>query len=120
MFSGANQREPLWPTNFNQQGGIYQWLASTVAARRLVQPHLANCSILAVDSQFLAFARGSRALVLLTNQQNIARMARVVHLPSFAGRRLCNIYWPTADCIVVPPNGVTSVYLDGGEAKVYK
>jgi hypothetical protein len=93
-------REALWPSRFNQTTNTYKFLQTVIEARKLARG--ADQQLLVVDAQFLALQRGRSALVLLTNQQHIARLHRVVvphHWP--LGTKLCNVFWPLRDCLTL-------------------
>jgi len=71
------------------------------------------------DDQFYAFTRGE-TLVITTNQgYNAPEISRTItYHPFKVGSKLCNIYYPSDDCVQVTSDGI-SVTLHHGEPKVY-
>lgn len=120
LFSQSNERAPLWTTQFAPANlPLAPWLKLVVATRKSLAVWNEPFDILAADQSFFAFVRGDAALVLLTNQQAPGRLKRHVVTPFDEGTQLCNIFWPTADCVTVGSNGALTVFLDNGESKVY-
>jgi alpha-amylase len=67
------------------------------------------------SQNFYAFSRG-KFLVALANTDNDQNY-KVTYHPFTEGERVCNIMYPTTDCQTV--SGGVSVYLIGGESKIY-
>lgn len=111
-------REPLWTTKYPNNTVLYQYIAQLNTFRhekKLWQsPQVQRY---AADS-FYAFSVGS-VFVALTNvgsngpQQHVT----ITYHPFSNGQKLCNLFWPKSDCIVVA-NNQFDVYLNNGEAKV--
>ena len=55
-------------------------------------------------------------MVALANTNN-SQSYKVTYHPFTEGERVCNIMYPTTDCQTV--SGGVSVYLLGGESKIY-
>jgi alpha-amylase len=120
-FNGGadpDNREPLWPTKFNNQSGLYQYIAQLNRFRK--QWKLWNYPQIqryAADS-FYAFTVG-KAFVALTNagsngpQQHFT----ITYHPYAEGQTLCNLFWPQSDCVVVK-NNQFDIFLNNGETKV--
>jgi len=109
-------REQLW-TNMNTSSPVYQFIATIVQARKQNQiwnsPQIQRYS----DDTFYAFTRG-QVFVALTNDQSNQQVTDITYHPYSNGQVICNIFYPTQDCITVQNNQFT-VYLNGGEVKVY-
>jgi len=121
-FNGGDDpknREPLWNSNYDTNAELYQFLKTSIAARK--KEAIWNHQLVErwQDDQFYAFTRGD-TLVITTNQGygagDITRT--ITYHPYSVGTKLCNIYWPNDDCIQVTSNGIT-VSLKHGEPKVY-
>ncbi|KYQ93843.1 putative alpha-amylase [Tieghemostelium lacteum] len=117
-FDGSadpNNREPLWTSEFNQQATLYQ-LIKTINEFRAQYPVYGSSQIQRYcDDTFYAFTRG-QIFVALTNggsdQYQISR--NITFHPYDDGTTLCNIFYPTVDCITVA-NGQFTIYLDHGQ-----
>jgi alpha-amylase len=57
-------------------------------------------------------------LVALTNKVAGGVQKFITYHPFNAGDKICNIFFPTTDCITVASGGF-NVYLLNGEAKIY-
>ncbi|KAN0055305.1 hypothetical protein ACTA71_008415 [Dictyostelium dimigraforme] len=122
-FNGAsdpNNREPLWTTSFNTNSPLYQFIATVNAFRANITEDLTEAQIQRYsDNTFYAFTRGN-AFVALTNggtgQTQTSRT--ITYHPYLEGTTLCNIFYPTEDCIKVV-GGSFTIYLDHGESKIY-
>jgi alpha-amylase len=68
------------------------------------------------DSEIFAYSRG-KFLVCTTNKVSATVQKLISYHPFANGEVICNIFYPTSDCITV--NGPIHVYLVNGEAKVY-
>lgn len=68
------------------------------------------------DSDIFAFSRG-KFLVCITNRVSSSVSKVISYHPFSNGEVICNIFFPTSDCITV--NGSFQVYLLNGESKIY-
>ena len=70
---------------------------------------------------FYSYARGDRIMVALTNggEGAVNVVVKVPNSPFAAGEKICNIFWPTQDCILVGLDKSATITLVGGEAKVF-
>jgi len=118
-YSGGNDpadRESLWP-NYNTQAELYVFLQTIVAFKNQF-PFSSNAQVerYAADN-FYAFTRGN-AFVALTNVgSGNGYSQNVTFQPYSSGTTICNIFYPTSDCLVV--NGFVAVVLDNGESKIF-
>ena len=117
-FNGGNDpycRESLWNA-MNTNADIYQYVAKINKARKSAQiwnyPYVERY----VLSNFFAFSKGDM-LVLTTNSLNTVNV-QMPYLPYTAGTVVCNIFWPTTDCLTVSSTGMPGVLLNG-EAKIF-
>ena len=69
------------------------------------------------DSEIFAYSRG-KFLVLLTNKVGGTVQKLITYHPFNAGDIICNIFYPSTDCITVQGNGF-NIYLLNGEVKIY-
>jgi len=121
-FNGGNDpncREPLWTTHYNTGTGLYQFIKKVVQFRKQAQiwkfPQVQRYS----DNNFYAFTRGD-IFVAMTNggsNQNSVLVTITYH-PYPNGTKLCNLFFPTTDCLTVN-GGQFPVYLANGECKIY-
>jgi len=119
--SDPNNREPLWTTKFNQNTELYQYIklinqfrannTATINQNEQIQRY--------ADDNFYAFTRG-QIFVALTNggENQVQIMRNITYHPYTEGTTLCNLFYPTEDCIKVQDNSF-EVYLDYGESKIY-
>eukprot|EP01098_Paradermamoeba_levis_P009562 TRINITY_DN4000_c0_g1_i1.p1 TRINITY_DN4000_c0_g1~~TRINITY_DN4000_c0_g1_i1.p1 ORF type:complete len:470 (-),score=82.76 TRINITY_DN4000_c0_g1_i1:211-1620(-) len=117
-FTGGNDpnnREPLWSSSFNQNSPLYLFLKTVVGYRK--SAGVANYPQVQryVDSQFFAFTRGNTFVAVTNQKQEITR--QITFHPFAEGTKLCNLFYPTQDCVVVK-NKQFTVYLEGGESKI--
>ena len=56
-------------------------------------------------------------LVLTTNSNNTVNV-QMPYLPYAPGTEVCNIFWPTVDCLTVTSTGMPGVLMNG-EAKIF-
>ncbi|EGC34638.1 hypothetical protein DICPUDRAFT_55676 [Dictyostelium purpureum] len=122
-FDGSadpNNREPLWTTQFNQNSVLYKFI-QTINEFRTQNDEVKSAEQIQryADNGFYAFTRGN-AFIALTNGGSVqVQTSRVItYHPYDEGTTLCNIFWPTQDCIKVS-GGQFTVYLDYGESKIY-
>eukprot|EP01129_Flabellula_baltica_P013033 TRINITY_DN5987_c0_g1_i2.p1 TRINITY_DN5987_c0_g1~~TRINITY_DN5987_c0_g1_i2.p1 ORF type:complete len:404 (+),score=64.47 TRINITY_DN5987_c0_g1_i2:283-1494(+) len=120
-YAGGNDpynREPLWP-NYKNSSELYQFI-STVNKFRQNQniqdlPQIQRYA----DDNFYAFSRGQVFVATTNVGSNSGTISReITYHPYADGTKICNIFWPTSDCITVQ-NGKFTVYLLNGESKIY-
>jgi len=118
-FSGCSDpynREVLWPTNYNTNAALYQFIKTINDFRNSVNlGQYVQVQSYSNDNQFYAFFRGL-AWVGLTNQKNDIERNICFH-PYSEGQLICNIFYPT-DCVQVE-NGCFPCYLNDGESKIF-
>mmetsp|Transcript_14759 Transcript_14759/g.12580 ORF Transcript_14759/g.12580 Transcript_14759/m.12580 type:complete len:466 (-) Transcript_14759:81-1478(-) len=110
-----NNREPLW-TNMDTSSEIYQFIKTINAFRKESQFMTQSQTQRYSDDSFYAFTRGNYFFAF-TNTQNTEQRTITYH-PYSDGTTICNIFYPTQDCITVQ-NGQFQVSLDNGEVKMY-
>eukprot|EP01102_Stenamoeba_stenopodia_P013174 TRINITY_DN4238_c0_g1_i1.p1 TRINITY_DN4238_c0_g1~~TRINITY_DN4238_c0_g1_i1.p1 ORF type:complete len:467 (+),score=100.77 TRINITY_DN4238_c0_g1_i1:205-1605(+) len=119
-FNGGNDpanREVLWPSSYSTSAELYVYLQTVINYRKTAQIWQYTQQIQRyLDDQFLAFTRGL-TFVALTNQGNDL-VRTITYHPYQNGQKLCNLFYPTQDCITVT-NGQFQVYLNNGENKIY-
>jgi len=124
-FAGGNDpgnREPMFG-QYNQDAPLYIFLQTLLKHRSAVS--LANNTVInehLVNNNCYVYSRGS-SLVILTNvgsnYQQLSNTVSNLPAPFNTGTKLCNIFWPTEDCIMVDNNNSVSFTLMHGESKVY-
>jgi len=121
-FSGSsdpNNREILWPTKYSTSNPLYSLVTTLVSYRKQFQVWNYTQVQRYADNQFYAFTRGTTFVALTNGGSNSGQISRTItYHPYSNGQKLCNIFYPTADCVVVA-NGSFGVYLNNGESKVY-
>eukprot|EP01111_Echinosteliopsis_oligospora_P004401 TRINITY_DN1708_c0_g1_i1.p1 TRINITY_DN1708_c0_g1~~TRINITY_DN1708_c0_g1_i1.p1 ORF type:complete len:473 (-),score=89.95 TRINITY_DN1708_c0_g1_i1:30-1421(-) len=121
-FSGANDpnnREILWPTGYATSNSLYKLITTLNGVRMSEnlsgQPQIQRYS----DDNFYAFSRGTTFVALTNVGQNNPQISRTItYHPYSNGQTICNVFWPTSDCITISGDSFV-VYLDNGESKVY-
>ncbi|EFA77339.1 putative alpha-amylase [Heterostelium album PN500] len=121
-FNGGadpDNRETLWTTGFNTDSTLYQFIRTVVLfvkQQSLYQyPQIQRYA----DDSFYAFTRGDTFVALTNGGSNQGQISRTItYQPYQDGTTLCNIFWPTEDCIKVV-DGQFTIYLDNGESKIY-
>lgn len=120
-FSGGNDpanREPLWPTGFNQDADLYKWLATVVGFRKKAQVWNSPQVQRYADDTFYAFTRGTTFVAMTNVGQGGPDQSRSITYDAYPeGTKLCNLF-DTSDCVTVN-NKQFTVTLQGGESKVY-
>jgi len=121
-FNGGadpNNREPLWPTNYNTNSDLYQYIQKLINFRKTQKFQSLDQVQRYADDNFYAFTRGSSILVATTNVgTNGPTVTRTItYQPWTDGTKLCNLFYPT-DCITVQ-NGSFQIVLLHGESKVF-
>jgi len=118
-FNGGNDpncRESLWP-DYNTGAELYLFLQTIVNFKNQF-PYTSNPQVerYAADN-FYAYTRGN-AFVALTNVgSGNGYSQNVTYQPYSSGTTICNIFYPTSDCLVI--NGFVAVVLDNGESKIF-
>ncbi len=69
-----------------------------------------------VDNDVFVFSRG-KFLVCITNKVSGGIQKTISYHPFTNGEVICNIFFPTTDCITV--SGSFGIYLLNGEVKIY-
>jgi alpha-amylase len=117
-FAGGNDpqnREILWK-NLNTNSEMYQYLKKIIEARKRFQiwnqPQVERYA----DYEFFAYSRG-KFFVAITNKVSGGVSKSVSYHPFSNGEVICNIFFPTTDCMTV--NGPINIYLLNGESKIY-
>jgi len=111
-------RETLWNSGYNTNSEMYQFLKTVINFRKKFQIAALEQQQRYIDDQFYAYSRGNSSLILVTNiggGQDLTRL--ITSHPFKTGTRICNIFYPTQDCIEV--NGNIPITLLHGESKVY-
>jgi alpha-amylase len=121
-YSGGNDpdnRETLWASKYATSSPIYSVLKTVNAHRAAVGPWQYNHVQRYVDDSFYAFTRGLSFVALTNVGTNGGQISRpITYHPYQVGTVLCNIFYPTQDCINVTAAGFV-VDLDSGESKIY-
>jgi len=120
-FSGSsdpNNREILWPTGYSTSNSLYSLITTLIAYRKQAQVWNYNQTQRYADDQFYAFTRGNTFVALTNGGSKQGQITRTItYHPYSNGQKLCNLFYPTTDCITVANNSFV-VYLDHGESKV--
>jgi len=95
---------------------IYQMTAKVNAARKAHNIWEHGLSEKYVLDNFYAFSRGD-FLVALTNSHD-DQSVTIPNAPFDDGTEVCNIFYADSDCQTIK-GGNLSVYLKGGESKIY-
>lgn len=123
LFAGADteaNREPLWLSGFDQTGDQFRWLSLVLAYRSFAALWTNALVPQILDDSVIAFSRGT-SFVALTNS-NASTVTRAVsgsQSPFAAGARICNLFWPTQDCLTVGAKGQWTLVLNDGEQKIF-
>lgn len=117
-FNGGNDpqnREILW-THMDRNSDMYKFLAVINAARKKhaiwAQPQVERYA----DSDIFVYSKG-KFLVALTSKVSGTITKTISYHPFTNGEVICNIFFPTSDCITV--NGAFQLTLLNGEVKIY-
>eukprot|EP01087_Luapelamoeba_hula_P014243 TRINITY_DN4146_c0_g1_i1.p1 TRINITY_DN4146_c0_g1~~TRINITY_DN4146_c0_g1_i1.p1 ORF type:complete len:469 (+),score=44.45 TRINITY_DN4146_c0_g1_i1:66-1472(+) len=117
--SDPNCREALWPTGYSTSNPLYAFVKTVVAYRRQAQVWASPQVQRYADDSFYAFSRGKTFVAMTNVGSNGNQVQRTITYQPYAdGTKICNIFYPTQDCITVQ-NGKFTIYLDGGETKIY-
>ena len=95
---------------------MYVFLRTVIEARKKHQIWNYDQIERYADSEIYAFSRG-KFLVCTTNRVTSSVSKSISYHPFSNGEVICNIFYPTSDCITV--NGDIPVYLLNGESKIY-
>merc|ERR1712137_501270 len=118
-FKGCNDpnnREVLWPTKYNTNAELYQFIKTINDYRNSV--NLGQYKMVqsySSDNEFYAFFRGNTWVGLTNQKNNIQR--NICYHPYSEGQTICNVFYPT-DCVKVQ-NGCFPCDLDDGESKIF-
>ena len=96
---------------------MYKFIQTINAARKKYQIWNQAQVERYADSELFSYSRG-KFLVLLTNRVSGTISKFISYHPFSSGEVICNIFYPTTDCITVNSNGF-NIYLLNGEAKIY-
>lgn len=117
-FAGGadpNNREALW-SNLNTGHELYKFIKVITAARAQTQWYNQAQVQRYSDSQFYAFTRGTTFFAFTNQKSNIEKT--ITYHPYSNGQKICNVFYPTSDCITIS-NNQFNVYLNNGESKIY-
>jgi len=121
-FSGGNDpdnREPLWPSDYNTQSELYTFIQSVVTARKKFEVWNATQIQRYADTNFYAWTRGTIFIATTNGGSNQPGVeVTITYHPYSNGQKICNWFYPTTDCIVIQ-NNQFDVYLMNGECKIY-
>lgn len=95
---------------------MYVYLKTVVDARKKHQIWNSDQVERYADSEIFAYSRG-KFLVCTTNRVSSTVTKSISYHPFANGETICNIFYPTSDCMTV--NGAITVHLLNGEAKIY-
>lgn len=95
---------------------MYNYLRVVIEARKKHQIWNYEQVERYVDNEIFAYSRG-KFLVCTTNRVSAGVSKSIGYHPFANGEVICNVFFPTTDCITV--NGAIPVYLLNGEAKIY-
>lgn len=96
---------------------MYKYISTINAARKKYQIWNQSQVERYADSEIFAYSRG-KFLVLLTNKVSGTVTKFISYHPFSAGQTICNVFYPSSDCITVASNGF-NINLLNGEAKIY-
>jgi len=108
-------REPLWGS-MNTGSATYIFIKAIIAARKQYQIWGQQQIERYVNDNLYAFSRG-QVFVALTNSHNEVNVNITYH-PFSNGQKICNIFYPTTDCLTVTNNQFNLVLLNG-ETKIF-
>lgn len=95
---------------------MYVFLRTVIEARKRHQIWNSDQIERYADSEVFVFSRG-KFLVCTTNRVYSTVSKTISYHPFSNGEVICNIFYPTSDCITV--NGSFQIYLLNGESKIY-
>lgn len=95
---------------------MYVYLSTVINARKKHQIWNYDQVERYADNEMFAFSRG-KFLVVTTNRIYSTVTRNISYHPFSNGEVICNVFFPTSDCITV--NGQFQVWLLNGEAKIY-
>ncbi len=122
LFDGGNDpdnREPLWPSNYDTTTPMYSFLATVNKIRKEYAIWLDDFTQRYSDDTFYAFSRGD-LFVALTNSLDV-QTRDITYSPYTSATKLCNLLakpTPLSDCITTDGNGDFEVTLGLGYPKV--
>lgn len=118
-FNGGDDplnREVLWTSKYST-GDIPNFLTVINKARKVTSWFNQVQIERYIDDFFYAFSRGT-TFFTFTNQPDKQQVRTITYHPYAEGQTICNIFYPTTDCITIK-NKMFTVYLVGGEVKIY-
>lgn len=120
-FAGGadpNNREPLW-NSFNTGHPLYLHVATVNKARNAhISPTSTQIQRYS-DDGFYAYTRGTTFVALTNSGSSGGSVSRsITYHPYASGNKICNVFYPTTDCITIS-GGAFTVYLANGESKIY-
>lgn len=119
-FTGGDDpanREPLW-TNMNPNSAMYKFMTTIVQTRKKFHVWDYEQVERYVNDHFYAFSRGD--VLVATTNTHATQNIDITYLPESykEGTVVCNVFYPTQDCVSVKEGKLNVVLLDG-EAKIY-
>jgi len=118
-------REPLWTSGFSTTKSwenMYTFVQTILKFRKSSAFYEFPPQELWADETFYAFSRG-KTLFVFTNQgkgaASISRTLSGFGVPWKQGTKVCNIFYPTKDCIIIEKDYSIDIVLNDGECKVY-
>ncbi|KAL4446911.1 hypothetical protein ABPG74_014883 [Tetrahymena malaccensis] len=117
-FSGNTDpydREPIW-NNLDTNSEMYKYVQSILHAKTITNAGLQGQTEAYCDQDLYAFFRG-KLFVGVTSKFNQVTRQIVTH-PFSNGEVICNIFYPTQDCLTITNNSFNLVLI-GGEAKIF-
>ncbi|CAD8089379.1 unnamed protein product [Paramecium sonneborni] len=119
LYAGGNDpqnREVLWG-NLDQQSEMYKFIQAINFARKSTnagnQEQIQRYS----DSEIYAFTRGT-LFAAFSSKYDRQVVKTITYHPYSEGTTICNIFYPTSDCIKIT-NGKFTLYLNYGEVKIF-
>ncbi|EFC43633.1 predicted protein [Naegleria gruberi] len=115
-------REPLWPTSFNQNSYLFTFVQKIMNFRNTHFQEFLNNPLQVeryVANNFYAFSRGNVFVATTNVGSSYGRLQyTITYHPYSDGTVLCDIFWGNNDCETVT-NGQFTVVLLNGESKIY-
>ena len=105
----------MWNT-FNTGHELYQFVQKVTAARTQTKWYNEGQIQRYSDASFYAFSRGT-TFFAFTNQKS-QQVKSITYHPYTNGQKICNIFYPSSDCLTIQNNQFT-INLSDGETKIY-
>ena len=96
---------------------MYEYIKTINAARKKMQIWNYDQVERYADNEIFAYSRG-KMFVATTNKVDRTVKKTITYHPYSVGDVICDVFWPTQDCITVKTSGF-DLYLNNGEAKIY-